>query len=119
METDEIFDDLARLYKDEAHNVELRNAVKTKIDARLTEVRVASSSATASRKVLADSTDAIDLALSQLQPLNQQLNRDDIYFRVLEEPDLSWYLIMLNIVVIDYLRVRGHQAPFTGSAQHS
>lgn len=110
LKKDEIFDGLARLYKDEAHNIELRNAIKAKIDARLADIHAASASATATRKVLADSTDAVDLAQGQLQHLSQQLNGDEIYSQILQKFIPNWVEISLNVAAVNFLRVRDHQA---------
>ncbi|KAG5982020.1 hypothetical protein E4U55_002410 [Claviceps digitariae] len=70
---DEIFDGLKRLYKDEADNTQLRNAIRTKINARLDEIREASSSAESTRIVMAAATDAIDLAQRKLRELSNKM----------------------------------------------
>ncbi|KAG6037556.1 hypothetical protein E4U41_004927 [Claviceps citrina] len=100
----EIFDGLERLYRDEADNTELRNAIKAKIDARLADIRAASSSSTATRKVLADSTDAVELAQGQLQQISQQLNGDEIYAQILQKFIPDWVQISLNVAAVNFMR---------------
>ncbi|QPH19790.1 hypothetical protein C2857_005084 [Epichloe festucae Fl1] len=124
---DEIFDGLARLYKDEAHNVELRNAIKAKIDARLADIRAASSSGTANRNALADFTDAIDLAQGQLQYFSQHLNWAEVYSRIVQkflsswigEGQNVWSEIALNITAFSLIRAWISQLELTGGTASS
>ncbi|KFZ23619.1 hypothetical protein V502_01902 [Pseudogymnoascus sp. VKM F-4520 (FW-2644)] len=101
---DEIFADLARLYKDESDNEDLRRAVKAKIDARLTSIRNVSSSATATRKVLADATDEVYLAQGQLKEIGAQLNSDQIYKRLLDRFIPDFVQIALNVQAVNFTR---------------
>lgn len=103
---DEIFADLARLYKDESDNEDLRRAVKAKIDARLTSIRNVSSSATATRKVLADATDEVYLAQGQLKEIGAQLNSDQIYKRLLDRFIPDFVQIALNVQAVNFTRLQ-------------
>ncbi|PHH90286.1 hypothetical protein CDD83_4087 [Cordyceps sp. RAO-2017] len=93
----EIFADLERLYKDESGNEELRRAVKAKIDARLAAIRDLSSSATSTRKVLADSTDEVYKEQSLLQDFGSGLNSQEIYERLLKRFMPDFTQIALNV----------------------
>ncbi|KHN97470.1 uncharacterized protein MAM_04485 [Metarhizium album ARSEF 1941] len=99
-----LFDDLARLYKDESDNEALRDSVKRQIDARLTGIRNVSTKATATRAVLANSTDAVQLAQEQLKQVSAQLNTEAIYRRLLEAFMPDMVKIAMNNFAINMMR---------------
>lgn len=100
-----LFDDLARLYKDESDNEELRQSVKRQIDARLNGINDVSSKATATRTVMARSTDAVQLAQEQLKVLSAQLNTDAIYKRLIDAFIPDMVKIAMNNLAINMMRV--------------
>ncbi|EFY92564.1 hypothetical protein MAC_01530 [Metarhizium acridum CQMa 102] len=101
---DKLFDDLARLYKDESDNEALRKSVKEQIDARLAGIHNVSTKATATRAVLANSTDAVKLAQDQLKQVSAQLNTEAIYRRLLEAFMPDMVKIAMNNFAINMMR---------------
>uniref|UniRef100_A0A1Y1N564 Uncharacterized protein n=1 Tax=Photinus pyralis TaxID=7054 RepID=A0A1Y1N564_PHOPY len=99
-----LFDDLARLYKDESDNEALRKSVKEQIDARLAGINNVSTKATATRAVLANSTDAVTLAQDQLKQVGAQLNTEAIYRRLLEAFMPDMVKIAMNNFAINMMR---------------
>ncbi|KJK81397.1 hypothetical protein H634G_02655 [Metarhizium anisopliae BRIP 53293] len=99
-----LFDDLARLYKDESDNEALRKSVKEQIDARLAGINNVSTKATATRAVLATSTDAVTLAQDQLKQVGAQLNTEAIYRRLLEAFMPDMVKIAMNNFAINMMR---------------
>ncbi|KID85266.1 hypothetical protein MGU_07504 [Metarhizium guizhouense ARSEF 977] len=99
-----LFVDLARLYKDESDNEALRKSVKEQIDARLAGINNVSTKATATRAVLANSTDAVTLAQDQLKQVGAQLNTEAIYRRLLEAFIPDMVKIAMNNFAINMMR---------------
>ncbi|KID73998.1 uncharacterized protein G6M90_00g032600 [Metarhizium brunneum] len=99
-----LFDDLARLYKDESDNEALRKSVKEQIDARLAGINNVSTKATATRAILANSTDAVTLAQDQLKHVGAQLNTEAIYRRLLEAFMPDMVKIAMNNFAINMMR---------------
>ncbi|KAG5928333.1 hypothetical protein E4U42_000830 [Claviceps africana] len=66
---DDIFDGVKRLYKEETNNSQLRNATLGKINARLNNIRLTTTAATAVRTIIANCIDVIDLTQRQMKDL--------------------------------------------------